>query len=90
MKPTVGRIVLVRKKEWEANEFPAIVNRVWSDTCINVMAFPDGPEPMSLSSVVYTEDFDNSGQYIGWRWMPYQKAVAETSEHKEIMSKIGQ
>ena len=90
MKPTIGRIVLIRCSVWGHQEFPAIVNRVIDDTCVSVTAFPDGPAPMSFSSVIYTEDFDNSNQYCGWRWMPYQKAVAETSEHKEIIAKIGQ
>jgi hypothetical protein len=44
MKPTVGRIVLVfcdPRYNNGAEEAPAVVTRVWSDTMINVHVLPD-------------------------------------------------
>lgn len=81
MKPTVGRIVLFRSKNPDdlgngAIEVPAIVTRVWSDTCINCTVFRDNAAPLSATSVSMTDDFDAGGHHQAWRWMPYQKAVA--------------
>lgn len=46
MKPTIGRIVHVnvtREESGEALELrPAIITRVWSNTCVNLQVFLDG------------------------------------------------
>ena len=81
LKPTLGRIVWFKSKNPDdlgngAEEVPAIITRVWSDTCINCTVFRDCNTPMSATSVSMADDFEDSGQYQAWRWMPYQKAVA--------------
>lgn len=44
MKPTIGRIVLVTigTEHGEAVTRPALVVRVWSDDCVNLLLFLDG------------------------------------------------
>jgi hypothetical protein len=63
MKPSVGRIVIVRTPTMHngSNEHPAIINRVWGSedpasahgvhVCINVTVFPDCGEPFFMTSV---------------------------------------
>jgi hypothetical protein len=54
MKPSVGRIVLVfadPKLNNGADEAPAIITRVFSDTCVNVTVFPDATTPYPRTSV---------------------------------------
>lgn len=58
-----------------ATEVPAIVTRVWSDTCVNLTVFRDNVAPLMVSSVSY-DDGPERPAWCGWRWMPYQKAVA--------------
>jgi hypothetical protein len=77
--PAIGRIVLFKHRDVEgrfADELPAIITRVHNDSCVNLMVFHDGMDARPWSSVVHTDDFEASGQYTGWRWMAYQKAVA--------------
>lgn len=80
--PTVGRVVLFRSQDPEltggAPEVPALITRVWSDQTVNLQVMRDGhgATPIGVTSVMYAEDFEASGQYAGWRWMAYQKAVA--------------
>lgn len=76
--PTIGRIVWFKSKVGDIvkDEAPAIVTRVFSDTCVNLTVFQDGGQPINASSVVMTEDFEASGQHNGWRWMPYQREQA--------------
>lgn len=81
MKPTIGRIVLFKSNDPSqlgngAEEVPAIVTRVWSDSCVNLTVFRDFAPPLSVTSVNMADDFAASGQGVAWRWMPYQKAVA--------------
>lgn len=69
-KPSVGRIVLVSDTP-ESNgitEHPAIINRVWSETCVNVTVFPDAGTPYAKTSVVLSED--GTAQMHSWRWPP--------------------
>lgn len=68
MKPSPGRIVLFHGVVSNgAREHPAIVTRVWSDTCVNLTVFPDYMGPQLYTSV--NQDESNS-QDIGWRWPP--------------------
>lgn len=62
MKPTVGRIVHYQNGNIFA---PAIVTRVWSDTCVNLTAFPDGDPPFCAGGV--TNDETDSRR---WAWPP--------------------
>jgi len=69
MKPTIGRIVIY---ESTPNEFsggndmggpvPAMIVRVWSDDCVNLKVFTDGPTCEWRTSIL-------RGALIGqWRW----------------------
>lgn len=63
MKPSIGRIVLVKTARAFNGEtvHPAIINRVWSTNdpadargsyaCVNVTVFPDCDAPFTLGSV---------------------------------------
>lgn len=56
--PSVGRIVIVRDPSnggGEAGTAPAIINRVWSPTCVNVTVFPDCAPPYSKTSLTLAE-----------------------------------
>ena len=71
-KPSLGRIVLFRSHVSNGNsEHPALITRVWSDTCVNLTVFPDNSEPKLFTSVVLNEDTDaaHAGQQA-WRWPP--------------------
>jgi hypothetical protein len=80
MSPTLGRVVLFRSQDGEhlgngAQEVPAIITRVWTDTCVNVLVMRDASSPLALTSVSYAEDFEASGQWTAWRWPPRQGQV---------------
>lgn len=82
MKPSVGRIVLVKldeqtsaamsgnhSKEWGALDVaPAIIVRVWTDTCVNLKVFSDGFNDVWITSV----SFDESENPLPrtWHWPP--------------------
>ena len=63
MKPSLGRIVLFRSMD--GVEYPSIITRVWSDTCVNLMVFSS--ESSSFTSIVQDEEMK---QTQGWRWPP--------------------
>lgn len=68
-RPSLGRIVLVTDTGSNGPaEHPAIVNCVHSQDCINVMVFPDGGTPYSMTSLTASED--GSAQPQRWRWPP--------------------
>jgi hypothetical protein len=57
VKPSIGRIVIVRHASvWGqangADAYPAIITRVHSDECINVVAFVDGVAAVARTSLV--------------------------------------
>lgn len=67
-KPSLGRIVLYRGiVSNAANEHPALVTRVWSDTCVNLTVFPDYGSQELRTSVNQDEAME---QTQGWRWPP--------------------
>jgi len=74
IEPTVGRVVLFHPGPGFTGcpagggiPLPALICRVWSDTCINVGGFDANGAPFSATSVYL----------VHWcEWMPYQKAVA--------------
>ena len=70
-KPSLGRIVLYRSIESNsATEHPAIITRVWSDTCVNLLVFPDNSAPVVKTSASFNDqDFDADHAYH-WRWPP--------------------
>lgn len=68
MKPTIGRIVLWHGEVSNGSvEHPAIITRVWTDTCVNLTVFPDFGVPVLKSSQVLDEE---TTQAVGWRWPP--------------------
>ena len=69
-KPSLGRIVLFRGQfSNSANEHPAIITRVWSDTTVNLTVFLDASTAVVKTSVVLDEDMNSGAQY-SWRWPP--------------------
>jgi hypothetical protein len=59
MKPTIGRIVHIRISDVLQ---PAIVVKVWNDTCLNVVSWNEGGTQTFHSSTIQG---DSNGQ---WRW----------------------
>lgn len=77
IKPTIGRVVLVRSTASQVDPYPALVTKVWSDTCVNVAGFNDGGTAFSHSSCRLIQDDEPApatGPYA--EWMPYQKVQA--------------
>lgn len=69
-RPSVGRIVILKGSAAESNsalECPAIITRVWTDTMVNVTAFPDFGLPISIGSVNHESKCANpSGAHWAW------------------------
>lgn len=66
MKPSIGRIVIYRGIDSNGSlEHPAIITRVWSDTCVNLTVFPDNGEVIVKTSVNLDQD---KIQSHGWAW----------------------
>lgn len=71
-RPSLGRVVIVKLSESQlaqipnrnsgATECPAIIVRVWSDTCVNLQCLLNGPHQLWITSVVLG---DGDGQ---WHW----------------------
>ncbi len=90
IKPTVGRVVLYKPQPYErfsdddgSQRWPAIITKVWGDTCINVTVFdPNGTSVGGRSSVPLAQDDQEVGD--GWcEWMPYQKGQSAKTEALE-------
>lgn len=80
IKPTIGRVVIVQRGSHDAQSdgWPAFVNKVHSDRCINVAGYNEWGTTVSFNSVPLLQDDDEppeAGPYA--EWMPYQKAQAE-------------
>lgn len=71
-KPSLGRIVLFRSHESNgAKEHPAMITRVWSDTCVNLTVFPDFANHFVMkTSVNQNENLEGPNQDNVWRWPP--------------------
>lgn len=72
MKPSIGRIVIYKYADSEkcqhtngSEECPAIIVRVWSDTCVNLKLLEDGQQNSWKTSVLTSELAGTAGQ---WRW----------------------
>lgn len=79
MKPSVGRIVVYACSVYDdagnngAKVAPAVVTRVWSDSCVNLRVFMDGPEVAWRTSVALfesQESFESAGVASGCYWPP--------------------
>jgi len=83
MRPTIGRIVHYYEGDSEAGGrhgsgtngtrfHPAVITRVWSDTCVNLTVFFDGAaignrtSTSELPDAVFAEDVHCTNS--GWRW----------------------
>ena len=80
ISPTIGRVVIVKRGSSDAHPdgWPALVNRVWSDNCINVAGFNEWGTPFSFTSIRLLQDDEPAPETGPWaEWMPYQKAQAE-------------
>lgn len=64
--PTVGRVVLF--EEDYGGVTCALVTKVWSQNCVNLMVMHDGSTPGPRTSVQYGAPGDTGT----WRWMDYQ------------------
>lgn len=78
MKPSLGRIVLFHGVNPAYNNgssvCPAVIVRVWSDTCVNLRLLRDGT-PDSINFGFVAEDWKTSvvldeskTQPMGWSW----------------------
>ena len=78
-KPSVGRVVHYQVAGHDSDDIrynyakilPAIIVRVWSDTCVNLKVFTDGPNDGWKTSVVLGNE---PGQ---WSWPPYVPPIKE-------------
>lgn len=69
-KPSVGRIVHFTRAPG-SEPVPAIIVKVWSDTCVNLREFPDddsGYCPRWTSVVQRDASNEEHGNY--WEWPP--------------------
>lgn len=73
MKPSLGRIVIHRGISSNgATEHPAMITRVWSDTCVNLTVFPDFGAPVLRTSQTLLTDPAQPQE--GWFWPPRVEA----------------
>lgn len=77
--PSQGRIVLFYHRAaaglaLNLSPLPAIITRVWSDDCINVVVFADGYGPSQcegVTSVQYADtDEERNRLATSWCWPP--------------------
>lgn len=67
MKPSLGRIVLVRTSSYPS-ERPAIIVTVHGDECISVQAFGHDTHGAQLETSLMLRK--NETDLLGWRWPP--------------------
>ena len=71
--PSVGRIVLVPMDPATnngSNIAPAIITRVWSDTCVNVRVLADSDAIKWRTSVTQVDDAADTEGTHHWSWPP--------------------
>lgn len=75
---TIGRIVwfVPASADSAERDWPAIVIRVWSPTCVNLRVFRDDGGQELVSSVPYDETGRNN---YAWRWPERTERVGRTS-----------
>lgn len=64
MKPSIGRIVIVRNHFCGSGDAPAIVTRVWHEASINVQVLPDCGPPTCKTSVPLYGSRDEAEAYL--------------------------
>jgi hypothetical protein len=74
MRPTIGRVVhyVLPSGHHPGDHRPAIITRVWSETCVNLQVFTDGdndydhgPNVLRITSANYDAD---GTQPCSWHW----------------------
>ena len=79
MKPTVGRMVHFYSGDIAdqsnvagAGPYPAVITRVWSDTCVNLTVFPDNGVGLLHFTSVANHMPEDRANMIGraWEWPP--------------------
>lgn len=87
IRPTVGRIVWYHP--CASDDFPgahdteplaAIVARVWSDTCVNLMVIDANGNTHSRTSILLVQDGEHRPDSGFAEWMPYQKQKAAAGD----------
>lgn len=88
IKPTVGRVILfcpgahfAGTRSSDGEPLPALISRVWGDTCINIGGFDADGKPFAATSVLLVQDdgpVPAGGHYA--EWMSYQKDQAAKTE----------
>lgn len=85
IKPTVGRVVWFHKYNGVSGHqgpLAALVTKIHSDTCVNLVVFSETGVPFGETSVVLIHNEDTyTGNYCCW--MPYQKGQAAKHEALE-------
>ncbi|MFJ2477127.1 hypothetical protein ACIOWI_29835 [Streptomyces sp. NPDC087659] len=73
-QPSIGRIVHVPMDPATnngADVAPAVITRVWSETCVNVRVLSDGHAIEWRTSVMFLEDLaERASGYHFWTWPP--------------------
>lgn len=76
-QPSIGRIVHVPMDPATnngADVAPAVITRVWNDTCVNVQILADAPGTAYRSSLTHVESFDGldnaPDRLYRWTWPP--------------------
>lgn len=85
LKPTIGRVIWfypdagfsnTNTPSGNGDPLPALICRVWSDTCINIGGFDANGKPFARTSVTLlgADETPPHGMYASW--MPYQVSAA--------------
>lgn len=79
--PSIGRVVIVSlplsmRPQPDDTEAPGIINKVFTNDCINVALMPSGHAPWPATSITYDDAPSDSDTQMTWHWMDYQLKVA--------------
>ena len=81
--PTVGRVVWFYPDVGMDQPHAAIITYVWSDTCVNLVAFNAGGSSFGITSVPLIQDDNPRPDSFYAEWMPYQKGQTAKTEQLE-------
>lgn len=86
IKPTIGRVVWYHPTQADAvamsdgDIHPALICKVWSDTCVNLAIFDSNGVPYNRTSVFLAQGDGPVPAYGYAEWMPYQIGQAAKTE----------
>lgn len=84
IKPTIGRVIWFYPTADDRFEpWPALINKVHGDRCVNVAGFNDDGTPFSRNSCQLVQDGDPKPVGAHASWMPYQVGQAKKEEPKD-------